>query len=173
MISSLRRTASVAVLTALATAALLPAVASAQEMLNFNVGAWEAFQSENREGMAGFEYRGNYFWHNLRPNAGLFVTTDGAQYYYGGFGYDFFLDNSHNFVLTPNLAVGIYNHSGGESLGGPIEFKSGIEAAYIFPNQQRLGLALHHLSNASIYDHNPGSETVTVQYSIPFTVFGQ
>ena len=33
--------------------------------------------------------------------------------------------------------------------------------------RQRLGLAIHHISNAGTYDKNPGTELVTVQYSYP------
>jgi lipid A 3-O-deacylase len=160
-------------LTAASALALLASAnaASAQELLNVNVGLFEGF-SPNKDWMGGLEYRGDYLWEGLRPNLGVFVTEEGSQYYYGGFGYDFFLNDSHSLIFTPNVAVGYYEDGGGKNLGGHVEFRSGLELAYAFENQHRLGVAVHHLSNAGIYDRNPGTETVTVQYSFPFSVFG-
>lgn len=154
----------------------LLAVASpaiAQEMVNVNIGSYDVFDKNNDAALLGLEYRGEYLWKGLRPNVGAFATDEGSYYVYGGLGYDFFLTNSHNVVLTPSLAAGFYEDGGGKNLGGHLEFRSGLELAYAFENQHRLGVALHHLSNASIYDRNPGAETLTVQYSIPLTVFGQ
>jgi lipid A 3-O-deacylase len=48
-----------------------------------------------------------------------------------------------------------------------IEFRSGFELAYRFDDHSRLGVAVHHLSNASIGADNPGTETALIYYSIP------
>ena len=48
-----------------------------------------------------------------------------------------------------------------------LEFRSGIEVAWRFDNRSRLGVEFTHISNAGIYDRNPGTETLTVNYSIP------
>lgn len=160
-------------------AATLALPAAAQEHLNVYAGGWDVFKdsedgpSNNMEGMLGAEYRGNYLWAKLRPNVGVLVTMEGSQYYYGGFGYDVFFTDSHSVVFTPNLAVGAYREGDGKSLGGTLEFKSGLELAYQWPDQQRLGLAIHHISNAHIYDKNPGTELATIQYSYPLNIFGK
>jgi hypothetical protein len=52
-------------------------------------------------------------------------------------------------------------------LGGPIEFRSGIEVAYHMENGMRLGLGWDHRSNLEIYARNPGVEMVHVRLSIP------
>ena len=57
----------------------------------------------------------------------------------------------------------------GKELGGTLEFRTGAELAWRFDDYSRLGLALHHISNASIYDSNPGTEMLVLTYSVPFT----
>lgn len=165
-------------LAALLATVALAAPAIAEERLDFSLGGWDVFK-DSEDGprnhmhlVGGVEYRSDYFWKHLRGNLGIIATNESAQYYYGGFGYDFFLDSAHHFVITPNLAVGDYERNGGKNLGGNIEFKSGIEADYQFDNGHRIGAAIHHISNAGIYDRNPGTELVTAHYSIPLSIFG-
>lgn len=62
---------------------------------------------------------------------------------------------------------GIYFDNGGFDLGGPIEFRSGIEIGYENRRGWRYGLSYDHRSNAGIYDENPGIETVQLRVSIP------
>ena len=52
-------------------------------------------------------------------------------------------------------------------LGNPIEFNSGVELAYRFAGQSRLGLAFDHISNAGIAKINPGVESLLLVYSYP------
>jgi hypothetical protein len=51
---------------------------------------------------------------------------------------------------------------GGRELGGPLEFRSGLELSRRLGPRTRLGLSFDHLSNAGIYDHNPGSESLVL-----------
>lgn len=102
------------------------------------------------------------------PQAGVFVTSDGAFYGHVGFYSDF--DLGSRLVLSPSISVGAYHDGGGKDLGGVIEFRSAIELAYRFDNKSRLGLQFGHLSNAHIYDSNPGEEFLIVNYSIPITL---
>ena len=74
-------------------------------------------------------------------------------------------------VLSPSFSVGGFHEGDGKDLGGAIEFRSALELAYRFENNARLGVQVGHLSNASIYDSNPGEEFVILNYSIPVTVF--
>jgi len=105
----------------------------------------------------------------FRPQVGLFVTTDAGFYAYAGFYSDFHLGDS--FVLSPSISVGGFHEGDGKDLGGAVEFRSAVELAYKFENKARLGLQFGHLSNASIYDSNPGEEFLILNYSIPVTVF--
>ncbi|MEO5338225.1 MAG: acyloxyacyl hydrolase [Magnetospirillum sp. WYHS-4] len=76
-------------------------------------------------------------------------------------------------VVTPSFAPHLY--LGGDKqldLGYPLEFRSQLEFAYRFDDRSRLGLAISHYSNASLGDKNPGTETLTVYYSLPFDKIG-
>ena len=63
--------------------------------------------------------------------------------------------------------TGLYSRGTGVDLGGPIEFRSGIEVAYHLENGMRLGLGWDHRSNLEIYSRNPGVKMVHVRLSIP------
>lgn len=105
----------------------------------------------------------------FRPQVGLFVTTDSAFYAHAGIYTDLHL--ADRVVLSPSFSVGGFHEGDGKDLGGAVEFRSAIELAYKFDNKSRLGLQFGHLSNAGIYDENPGEEFLIVNYSIPVTVF--
>ena len=93
------------------------------------------------------------------------VTTDGALYGFVGAGLE--LPLGERISLTPNLAAGLYSDGGGKDLGYAVEFRSGAEIAYELDDSSRIGLAFHHISNASLADTNPGAETVVLYYSVP------
>lgn len=114
----------------------------------------------------GAEYRAKPIYYGLRPMVGISDTTDGSVYGYAGLNYDIPLWNKQVYLI-PNFAAGAYAKGDGKPLGGAIEFRSGLELDYQLKNSQRVGVAFNHISNASIYYHNPGIETVLVSYSIP------
>ena len=62
---------------------------------------------------------------------------------------------------------GLYVEGDGFDLGGPVEFRSGIELGYEAANGWRYALSYDHRSNAGLYDDNPGIETVQVRVSVP------
>ena len=75
------------------------------------------------------------------------------------------------FVLTPSFAPTWWRGKTDTlDLGYPLEFRSQMELSYRFNDRSRLGLAISHYSNASLGDTNPGTETVSVYYSIPLNV---
>lgn len=73
--------------------------------------------------------------------------------------------------LTIQLSAmtGLYHPGQGIDLGGPIEFRSGIEVQYDLDNGWRLGAGWDHRSNLEIYKRNPGLETVYLRLSVPVT----
>jgi hypothetical protein len=156
---------------ALAASALMSAPAMAEDYLSMNLGAYNALRDGNSDTQFGLEYRMSAFQYNLRPIFGGFVTDEGALYGYAGVNWDIELLPKQLFLI-PNFAVGAYHQGDGKDLGGAIEFRSGVELAYQFQNNHQLGLAVNHLSNASLYDRNPGVETVMVTYSVPLNSFG-
>lgn len=101
---------------------------------------------------------------NFSPQFGLDVSADGAVYGYGGLLYDWnFYDR---WSLIPNISVGAYSHGGGKDLGGVLEFHDSIELTYTLDGGSRVGIELTHMSNASIYDENPGKEDIMLTYSL-------
>jgi hypothetical protein len=147
--------------------ALTHPAAAGDEPAFISLGAGATGVIADRKQGAAFniEYRSDYELWKIRPFVGGFATSDASLYGYFGFLMDIYFGN--RWVLTPNTAVGAYTEGDGQDLGHVIEFRSGFELAYRFDDRSRLGVAVHHLSNASIGDDNPGTETALIYYSIP------
>ncbi len=146
--------------------------ANATEYLTGALGWVDAIDQENESVQAGVEYRMSPIGYHLRPIVGANVNTDSSVYGYAGLNMEVPI-LSNQLYLIPNFAVGAYAKGDGKDLGGALEFRSGIEIAYEMENKHRVGVALNHLSNAGIYDKNPGVENVILTYSVPTgAVFG-
>jgi lipid A 3-O-deacylase len=138
------------------------------EYLSFRAGGFDV-NDDKTTGLLGVEYRSNWKDLILTPMAGGFINGDGGLYGYAGVFVDVFL--GRRVVLRPSFAVGAYSDGDGKDLGGVLEFRSAIELAWRFDDRSRLGIELSHLSNAGIYDNNPGTENLTINYSVPLDVF--
>ena len=139
-------------------------------LLAVGVGAFDITpSSSHRDSQTAGEFRGEYRFGDvawiLAPFVGASVTTDGAAYGYFGFGFD--VNFGPNWVLTPNGAAGVFERGSGTNLGSWWEFRTGAELAYRFADQSRLGVAVHHVSNAGLTKRNPGEQSVLLMYSIP------
>jgi lipid A 3-O-deacylase len=99
---------------------------------------------------------------DLKPDAGMMVNDQGSFYVYGGLRCDIPL--GHPWELSIQFAPGLYHAGSGFDLGGAVEFRSGLELSYPLAPRGRVGLLLFHLSNAGIYTHNPGSESLVLTY---------
>jgi lipid A 3-O-deacylase len=99
---------------------------------------------------------------DLTPDTGVMVNDQGSFYVYGGLRCDIPL--AKPWELSIQFAPGLYRRGGGFDLGGPVEFRSGIELSYPLAPRGRVGLLLFHLSNAGLYRHNPGSESLVLTY---------
>ena len=138
--------------------------------LALGAGAFDITPSRShRDAHTAGEFRGEYRFADtawiLAPLVGASVTTDGAAYGYFGFGAD--VNFGPNWVLTPNAAAGVFERGSGTKLGSWWEFRTGAELAYRFAGKSRLGLAVHHTSNAGLTKRNPGEQSVLLMYSIP------
>jgi lipid A 3-O-deacylase len=137
--------------------------------LELGAGVYDITPSRRHNAGVQGDFVGEYHFGDLlwifSPFVGANVTTKGGTYAYFGFGFD--LNLSPNWVVTPNVAAGFYQPGGGTPLGSWWEYKTGIEVDYKFDNLSRLGVALHHMSNAGITQTNPGEQQVEVVYSIP------
>ncbi|MEJ0010501.1 MAG: acyloxyacyl hydrolase [Alphaproteobacteria bacterium] len=132
-------------------------------------GPYSVFRDpKDRSVEFGAEYRWADQWNGIRPTIGIMANTDRAVYPYAGIYWDLPLGTAP-FVITPGVAVGLYDHGNSKPLGSAIEFRDTIEATYRFNDGERLGAQLTHMSNASIGNKNPGVESYQIIYSHPFS----
>lgn len=141
------------------------AVADDPDFLTFAVGYFDIVQDKDQAVEFRAEYRSDRKLWIFKPFIGAMGTTDSAVYVYGGVLVDLFF--GRRWVLTPNFAAGYYDEGDGRDLGHELEFRSSLELSYRFDNRTRLGLSFYHMSNASIGDSNPGTEVLSIVYSIP------
>ena len=134
------------------------------DFITFHIGSYDV-NDDRTAGQFNLEYRSDRDEWYVKPFAGVMATTDAAAYVYGGFLLDVYL--GRRIVFTPNVAVGLYSNGDGKDLGNTVEFRAGLELAYRLDNRARLGMAFHHISNASLSDNNPGTETLTLSFSLP------
>ncbi len=105
----------------------------------------------------------------LEPAAGAMVTGDGAAYAH--LSLRLALKDlwrapwPERWRVVPFLGVGVYEEGDGKDLGGAVEFRSGVEVSYRAGRNWWLGATLYHLSNAVIYDSNPGQESLVFTVS--------
>jgi hypothetical protein len=147
-----------------ALAVVSPARADDPAFVAVGVGGFDVNDDESTF-QGRVEYRAERRFTLFKPMAGVMVTGEGGVYGYGGVLIDIFL--GRRWVLTPSFAAGAYAKGGGKDLGGTLEFRSAIELSYRLDDRARFGLALDHISNASIYDANPGTESLVLIYAIP------
>jgi hypothetical protein len=100
----------------------------------------------------------------VRPLAGALASGDGSAFVYGGLSCD--LELPSGLGATPILTAGYYERGGGMNLGGAFEFRSGFEVYHRVGSFSRVGLSIHHISNAGLYDRNPGQETLFLSYGV-------
>lgn len=131
-------------------------------------GGWFDMNRQKEDaGEFRLEYRSDKKFWVFKPFAGAMATTDGASYYYAGILIDVFL--GRRIVVTPSFAPGYYARGSGYDLGHAVEFRAQLEVAYRFDDRSRLGVSFGHMSNASIGDKNPGTESLMLNYSVPLS----
>ncbi len=165
-----RRATTVCVLAclALASGVLAPTSVGAEELeWTVYAGRW-GLEKDGETSEAGFE-----FLRPLRPLGsvrfdlvgGLAATADEAIWAYTGVSLSW--EPTAKWRMRPGFAISVFENGDGKDLGGPIEFRSSIEATYRVRQSLRLGLLLYHLSNAGIYDLNPGSNSLVLVLGFP------
>ncbi len=135
----------------------------------FAAGAFDVTPSSHADSRTAADFRVEYRFGDvvsiLSPFVGASGTSDGAFYGYFGFGFD--INFGPDWVLTPNGAAGYFSRGSGTKLGSWWEFRTGAELDYKFANRSRLGVAVHHMSNAGLTKQNPGEQSVVLVYTIP------
>lgn len=141
------------------------AAADDPDFLTFAVGAFDLVQDHDKAVEFRAEYRSDRKLWIFKPFVGAMGTTDSSFYGFAGILTDVYF--GRRLVLTPSFAAGYYERGNGLDLGHELEFRSSIELSYRFDNRTRLGISFYHLSNASIGSINPGTEVLSIVYSIP------
>ncbi len=140
--------------------------------ISLGAGYFDAYHRDDGAADFRIEYRHGEKFLFLKPWAGIEATSDGSLW--GGAGVLLDVYFGRRLVVTGSIGAGGYAEGGGKDLGHEIEFRSQAEIAYRFDDRSRLGLAVSHISNASIGDDNPGVEILNVYYSIPLErIFGE
>ncbi len=148
-------------------AAAPAALAEEPDFLALGAGVFDVFDDHTTAEFRA-EYRSDIRFWKFAPFVGAMTNAEGAFYGYAGLGVDIFL--GERVVVTPNAGFGLYYDGDSKDLGGALEFRTGAEFAYCFTDRSRLGLAFNHISNASIYDSNPGTESLVVMYALPLGI---
>jgi hypothetical protein len=101
------------------------------------------------------------------PAWGALITAEHSAYLYVGTRLELPLGKrlGGRWRLVPQSGVGLYRLGDGKDLGGPVEFRSGLELDLRLGAGHDLGLVFYHLSNAVLYDHNPGEESLALQWT--------
>ena len=112
-------------------------------------------------------YANNFLKNNydLKPFLGVMRNGDNGKYIYSGLRKN--IGISEKWFFTPSFALGYYDRGDSKDLGYNLEFRSQIEFSYKLKSS-RIGFNLNHISNASIGDTNPGTESATVSIIRPF-----
>ncbi len=144
------------------------AQASEEELDQFVFGAGPGdVMSHNQVSVFFGELRFKENFKGIHPYAIAGWADDSASYF--GVGIFYPIELSENWTLTIASGPGYYhrNHSP-RDLGANIEFFSTAEISRRVWRDHRIGLSIGHISNAGLgHDINPGSETLSVSYSIP------
>jgi lipid A 3-O-deacylase len=160
--------AAAAALTLTVLAAPGAAHADGPGLLAIGIGAYDVRPGDTGRTEAQFrlEYRfaQSFLW-IFQPLVGAYGTTDHTFFGYAGIRIE--LPLGDHAVLMGDTAAGYWHHGRGLDLGNPLEFKSGVELAYRFADQSRIGVAFDHISNAGIAKLNPGVESLLLVYSYP------
>lgn len=134
------------------------------------LGAYD-FARDNQDSQYGFSYEPDISLTRLdfKPSFGLLRTRYASHYLFAGFTRrSYVTQNTTSPYLELNFAPGVYFHGGNDDtdLAYWLQFRSGVEIGYQFSDATKIGLAFHHLSNASLAEENPGTETLSVHYRV-------
>lgn len=109
----------------------------------------------------------SYTWGAVSP-IGVIGYDDDNDLYIGA-GMALIWNTSENWFVEGSLAAGYYDAgSNGKDLGGDFQFRTLLGFGYRVTDNSRVSLALDHISNAGIYDENPGRNALMLRYARSF-----
>lgn len=145
---------------------------AATDAFAFHAGSFDTFRG-TESSLIGLEYHseglmatsgGRSIGAVSLMTGGSITGRLGAYVYLGG---RFEAPVGKRVSLAPSFAPGVFFAGRGKSLGGAIEFRSGIEVALRLNDGGAVGLGLFHYSNGTLYTRNPGSEALLGIYRFP------
>lgn len=128
----------------------------------FNIASHADKSNDKREAELGLEWRGRPRAFGLQPNLGLAGHDGGGGYAFAGLRRDF--EFSRRWGVSLGFAVSLFEAGDGIDLGGPVEFRSSFEIFANVGEASRIGIDYYHMSNARLYDANPGANSLVVFY---------
>ena len=146
----------------------LSAQSNEENMWSFSLGQFDINDTvDSSEIRFEYLYANNFLKnnYNLKPFLGAMRNGDNGKYIYSGLRKD--IGISEKWFFTPSFALGYYDRGDSKDLGYNLEFRSQIEFSYKLKSS-RIGFNLNHISNASIGDTNPGTESATISLIRPF-----
>ena len=139
-----------------------------ENMWSFSLGQFDVNDTvDSSEIRFEYLYANNFLKNNydLKPFLGVMRNGDNGKYVYSGLRKN--IGISEKWFFTPSFALGYYDRGDSKDLGYNLEFRSQIEFSYKLKSS-RIGFNLNHISNASIGDTNPGTESATISLIRPF-----
>ena len=143
---------------------LAPALADETAEWTVYAGRW-GLEKKGTASELGFEFQRPFRETGFNVVGGLAATDDEAVWAYAGTSYSW--QPANRWRLRPGFAVSLFEKGDGKDLGGAIEFRSSLEATARVRSNLRLGILVYHLSNAGIYDLNPGSNSLVFVVGFP------
>jgi hypothetical protein len=107
---------------------------------------------------AQLRYIGEPLFWNLQPVLGVSMARGGSGWIGAGSAYTWRPNKDELFVRFTSM-VGIYKRGNGANLGGPIQFRNGLDLGFSTASGMEYGIGFEHLSNAGLYRPNPGINT--------------
>jgi len=139
--------------------------------LTFSAGAFDINRQKDQGAEFSLEYRSDKKFWVFKPFLHAAGVTNGMTFFGAGVLIDMYF--GRRWVLTPSFAPTWWRGKTDDlDLGHALEFRTRLEMAYRFDDRSRLGLSFSHSSNASLGDANPGTESLMVNYSVPFSKIG-
>ena len=137
------------------------------DFISFGAGWFDFNRQKDPGAELRLEYRSDYKLWYFKPFVSAGLATTNHNFIGAGILMDIYF--GRRVVVTPSFAPHYYfgNDDDGLDMGHEIEFRSQLEVAYRFDNRSRLGLAISHYSNAGLGEKNPGTETLSLYYSVP------
>lgn len=123
---------------------------------------------DNEAVEGGIDYRsGPWGRYRLTPFGHLGFTEEEGVFGTVGLRRPFEIGPSRRWIVEPSFGVSLYDDGDGKDLGGPVEFRSGLDVRLRLRSGVELGLGFYHLSNAGIYEHNPGTNSLLLRVLLP------